>query len=381
MMTTATSSNTATEQGIVLDRDVEEFVETISGAYGRRDFNGIMTRVSDGFLHQGMDKTTFGARLEQSYLLEHVDWMKISVLRFDREENTGELVGFAETNLGVMPAAENLLPFIEGSKLVLERDGWKLLGNQSKSTVGLYRAFHQLSAYFAPEDVSLYRSILPDTFEVPAKPLVFVKVAAYEQMRLPLPLYNMAHVQILAEYEGEPGWHTLTMPETEWLPVEMGKTLGYPKYVADSITLERSRGGWQAGAASRGENALSISMHFEEDHSQASWFERVTSDHPLAVLRKLLPPFKEKPWFLMMPIGGKDAGGRVRLLRGDPLISGIPRVQETFGTIRVSLETNQPWAGLFPRELTTKGVVMEFSGQLMLRHVPIAVVRGRSDLA
>ncbi len=380
-MTTTTASNTTRQQGIALDRDVEDFLEAISECYGRRDFDGIMSRVSDGFSHQGMDKTAFAARLEQSYLLEHVHWMKITVLRFDREENTGQLAGFAETNLGVMPAAENLLPFIEGSKLVLERDGWKLLGNQSKSTVGLYNAFHQLSAYFVPEDLSLYRSLLPDTFEVPAEPVVFVKVAAYEQMRLPLSPYNMAHVQILAEYEGQRGWYTLTMPETEWLPVEMGKTLGYPKYVADSITQERSNSAWQAGVASRGDNALSLSMYFEEDSSQASWFERVTSNHPLAVVRKLLPPFKEKPWFLMMPIGGKDARGQVRLLRGDPLISGVPRVRETFGKVRVSLETNQPWAHLFPRELTTRGIVMEFSGQLMLRHVPMAVVRGGSDSA
>jgi hypothetical protein len=374
MMNTTASSNTAREQGVALDRDVEDFVETLSECYGRRDFHGVMNRVSDGLLHQGMDKTAFAARLEQSYLLEHVDWMKITVLRFDREENTGQLAGFAETNLGVMPAAENLLPFIEGSKLVLERDGWKLLGNQSKSIVGLYNAFHQLSAYFVPQDLSLYRSLLPDTFEVPARPVVFVKVAAYEEMRLPLPRYNMAHVQILAQYEGKQGWYTLTMPETEWLPVEMGRTLGYPKYVADSITLERSPSGWQAGASSRGDNALSLSMHFEEDPSQASWFERLTGNHPLAVLRKLLPPFKEKPWFLMMPIGGKDARGPVRLLRGDPLISGVPRVRETFGKVRVSVATNQPWAALFPRELTTKGIVMEFSGQLMLRHVPMSMV-------
>jgi hypothetical protein len=95
---------------------------------------------------------------------------------------------------------------------------------------------------------------------------------------------------------------------------------------------------------------------------QASWFERMTSNHPFAIVRKLLPPFKEQLWFLIIPIMGKDAQGQIRLLRSDPLIFGVPRVQETSGSIRLFLETNYHWAGLIPQEVTTKCFFMQSIG-------------------
>jgi hypothetical protein len=348
----------------------------LSECHGQQDLDQIMRCVSDDYLHQGMNKAVLEERLGQSYLLGHVDWIKITTLHFRRDANIAELAGFADSNLGVMPASEELLPLIEGSKLVHKSDGWKLLGNQTKSALGLYKTFHQLSAYFVPEDMSLYRSLLPTFFEMPPEPMVFVKVTDYSRVRLPLRPYKMAHIQILAEYEGLQGWYTLTMPETEWIPVEMGKTIGYPKYVADSILFGKTNRGWEADVVSEGENAISLSLRFEEDRSQASWFERMTSTPPMIFLRKSLPSSKEKPWFLTMAIESKDPKGTALLLRGDPVISGAPRIRETFGRVRLSIETNQPWAGLFPSEVTTRGVFMRLSGELILRHSSIAEVDG-----
>jgi hypothetical protein len=380
-MATTTTSNLGGQQGVSLPGEVKDFIQTISECYGHRDIDQIMRRVSGDFLHQGMDRTAFGECLKQSYLLKYVEWMKTTILRFRRDANIAELAGFAETNLGIMPASEESLPLIEGSKLILESGEWKLLGNQSKSVRGLYHAFHQLSAYFVPEDTALYRSLLPAHFEVPLQPMVFVKVADNDGVYSPLPPYKMAHVQILAEYRDLQGWYTLTMPETDWIPVEMGRTIGYPKYVADSIKLGKSNSSWTAEVVNGGDNAISLSLEFEADPSQASWFERVSSKPPMILLRKLLPPFKEKPWFLMVPIGAKEAEDQALLLSGDPLISGVPRVQETFGRVRLSMETNQPWAGLFTQEIMTRGVLMQFSGQLLLRHRAIAVLKGTSNSA
>jgi len=61
----------------------------------------------------------------------------------------------------------------------------------------------------------------PQGVSIPSEPTVFIKITDFERTRLPLPPYLVAHVQILAEYRGLPGWYTLTMPETEWIPVEM----------------------------------------------------------------------------------------------------------------------------------------------------------------
>lgn len=374
-MTTTTLPSPGKPQGVSLPGDVEEFLQMISECFGRRDREQIMRHVSDDFLYQGMNKEALGIRLKKSHLFQYLEWMKITILHFQKEANMAELAGFAETNLGVMPAAGSLLPLLEGSRLIKESDGWKLLGNLSKTTMGLYNVFQQISAYFVPIDLSLYRSLLPAQFEVPREPMVFVKGADYQRARLPVGPHKSAHVQILAEYEKQQGWYTLTMPEDEWLPVEMGKTIGYPKFVADSMVFDKSTRGWAVEVVSEGDNALSLSLQFEEDHSQANGFERISSKPPLILLRKILPGYKEKPWFLMMPLKSKDLEGQTVILRGEPILTGLPQIREAFGTVRLSLKTNQPWSGLFPSEVMTKGVFFKFAGELMLRHSPIAVAR------
>lgn len=318
-MTATQQISVADSQAISLPKDISDFLQTVSECYGRRAVGAIMEHVSEKFLHQGMDRMAFAQRLKESFLVWPVDWFRIVVLRFNKsDERVAEVAGYGESNLGLIPATEDAIPLMEGSKLVLEHDGWKLFGNQSKSKVGLYKAFHQLSAFLAPQDLALYRSLVPAPFDVPPEPMISVKVAANERTLLPLRPYNMAHVQILSTYEGQQGWLTLTMPETDWMPVEMGKARGYPKYVADSIVLERSSSGWRAEVLSMGTNALTLSMRFERDSSQASWFERITSRHPLAALRRLLPRFREQPWFLIMPVANRDAREQVRILRGEP---------------------------------------------------------------
>ena len=367
-MTAAVPSNQTRPAHVELPEDVGDIFRELSTGYENRDLNRVMDCVSDDFLHQGMDKEIFRRGLAHSYLLKNIDWMKISIIRLESKGNTAEFAGIAESNLGVLPAAENLLPLIEGSRLIRENDGWKLLGNQSPTTMGLYRAFHQLSAYFVPENLVLYRSLLPSPLKVPGEPLVFVNATDFTQTRLPLPTHKKAHVQILAQHKNIQGWYTLSMPEDAYLPVEMGKTLGYPKYVADSVSIERWNGGWAAEVKNESNPSLALSLHFVEDRSQASWFETITRSHPMILIRKLLPNHKEKSWFLRMPLVGEEAHKEFLLLKGEPKFTGLPKIKENFGRIQMTLNSDQPWAALFPQEITAKGVFMNFKGELILRH-------------
>jgi hypothetical protein len=367
-MTTDSRSNNQRPEGISIPADVEVFIQKISDYYRHQDINQILNCVSNSFLHQGLNKKDFETCLRQSYILKYLTRLRITILTFKEEQNIAEINGFAESNLGVIPASDPSFPLIEGTRLIMEGSEWKFLGNQRKSSLGLYNVFHQLSAYFVPSESLLYSSLLPKPFGMPSEPTVFVKITDFERVRLPLPPYLVAHVQILAEYKGLLGWYTLTMPETEWIPVEMGKTLGYPKYVADSISFVRTNEGWSAEVVNKGEIDLSLSLQYEVDQSQANWFEKMTCNYPLSIIRKLMPPFKEKPWFLIMPIKGNDTQNTELILKGDPPISGIPKVKENFGNVRISLKTNQQWGGLFPREVNTKGIFMNFVGELILRH-------------
>jgi len=375
-MTDKPKSNNQRPQGVSIPSDIESFLQKISDYYTRHDIDRIMNCISDSFLHQGLNKRKFESCLKRSYLLEFLNSITITILDFKREQNIAELTGFAESNLGVIPASDPSFPLIEGTKLIMEDNKWKFLGNQSKTPLGLYNVFHQISACFVPSDSQLYSSLLPKPLGMPSEPTVFIKITDFERTRLPLPPYLVAHVQILAEYGGLPGWYTLTMPETEWIPVEMGKTIGYPKYVADSISFVKTNKSWSAEVVNKGDIDLSLKLEYEADQSQANWFEKITCNYPLSIVRKLMPALKEKPWFLIMPIKGNDTQNTDLILKGDPPTSGIPKVNETFGNVRISLKTNQQWGGLFPQEVNTKGIFMDFVGELILRHILREVYHG-----
>jgi hypothetical protein len=374
-MITASKLNGQRPESVPVPADIKDFLNRLSENYTNHDIAGIMSAISDSFLHQVLNKREFESFLRRSYIFRHLSHLKITILTIDVKENYAELAGYGESDLGVIPASDPFLPLIGGTKLIMEKNEWKLSGNQSRYSLGLYLVFHQLSAYFFPSDILLYRLLLPKAFNIPAKPEVFVKITDFEQTRMPLPPYLVAHVQILAEYKGLQGWYTLTMPETEWAPVEMGKTIGYPKYVADSILFERTKEGWKAEVSNRGEIDLSLSLNYAEDKNQANWFEQITRNHPFSVMRKLIPPFKEKPWFLMMPSKNTGTSDEFLILKGDPMISGIPKVYEDFGKVMITLKTNQPWGNLFPKELMTKGIFMNFAGGLTLRHTFREVIK------
>ena len=114
-------------------------------------------------------------------------------------------------------------------------------------------------------------------------------------------------------------------------------------------------------------DALSFKFQFEEDQNQASAFEKMTSKPPMIYLRKMIPSHKDKPWFLLMP-DCKDPDGQRLVLRGHPMIGGLPEMWETFGKAQISIETVQPWGKLFPAKIEARGVFTQFSGDLSLGH-------------
>jgi len=128
-MTTITHLNPGAQTGVQIPKDVEDFLQLYARYYGTGDIDRIMSLISDDFLHQGMNKRAFEGCLRRSYLLKYSDWIKITLLDYRRDGNMAEIAGYAESNLGVMPAAENALPLLESTKLILRDGSWKLHGS------------------------------------------------------------------------------------------------------------------------------------------------------------------------------------------------------------------------------------------------------------
>ena len=98
-----------------------------------------------------------------------------------------------------------------------------------------------ITAAFAPADVELYRSLLPESFDMPDQPLVAVSVVDYYDVTLPLTHYHEGFVALQCKYHGRTGWHVVTMPVDDETSKTGGRAIGFPKYVADEIILGGAR--------------------------------------------------------------------------------------------------------------------------------------------
>ena len=106
---------------------------------------------------------------------------------------------------------------------------------------GMFLEFEGLTTHFLPKDPSLYRKLLPEPFGVPGQPVVTIFVADYIRVfPWPLSRYQEWSVLLKSEWKGEEGWYSVTMPVTKWVAMFGGRYLGFPKYIADEITLAKS---------------------------------------------------------------------------------------------------------------------------------------------
>jgi hypothetical protein len=118
-----------------------------------------------------------------------------------------------------------------------------------------------ITAHFAPDDTDRYRHYLPDRLDMPARPVVKLFLIDYLQVSpWPFTRYQEWSMLLRAGHDGVEGWFPVTMPVTTWIARQGGHHLGFPKYVADSITLVDD-GTTVAGRATA-RNRLDVSMRF-----------------------------------------------------------------------------------------------------------------------
>ena len=84
----------------------------------------------------------------------------------------------------------------------------------------------------------IYRDLLPDLLNMPKKPCVTMLFTSNEEVRPPFPKYRFAQIKLSCKYKNKAGEYIITLPETDWIPVEFGKTFGYPKFICDEFIFE-----------------------------------------------------------------------------------------------------------------------------------------------
>jgi hypothetical protein len=169
-----------------------------------------------------------------------------------------------------------------------------------------YHEFDGIVVFYKPRDLAAYRALLPKVFEMPDEPLVRAFVIDYYKMDKATEPYQEAAVYLLAQYDGKPSWHCVTMPVTSD-DARLGGIyyLGYPK-IMGNVTLKRNSPLY-VGQLRLNRKTVMIINFDAKDHTitneEKEWFEKLKTIPQLNILNEKV----YEPRF------GSDSGERTLL--------------------------------------------------------------------
>jgi hypothetical protein len=214
---------------------------------------------------------------------------------------------------------------------------------------GQFREYIGLSTYFVTENLDLYRKLLPKEFSMPELPVVYMFAANYMKM-FPWPLspYQEWAVSLSCTYRAEPGIHCITMPVTKWLPMNGGRTIGFPKYIVDSISLEHLDQDWLARGMYKGREQMSLEFRPGLTRQLAPWEDALLADEAF---------FKQIAIFQLVP---PSLGPKIYNINVKYVVPSHWTPQN--GMLKVKVDPNEPWAGLVQEDEAFPGTFNHFKG-------------------
>ena len=129
----------------------------------------------------------------------------------------------------------------------------------------IWQDTYGIFAMAEPADLEFYRDLLPDQFGVPDQPMVGLYLVHFIDTE-PWPItatefllpYYEATILLRCEHDDQIGWYSVVMPVTTKAALIGGHRLGFPKYVADEITLEVTDDGWLGAVRHEGEQRMAL---------------------------------------------------------------------------------------------------------------------------
>jgi hypothetical protein len=191
-----------------------------------------------------------------------------------------------------------------------------------------------VKAYLEPRDLAAYRTLLPSPLAMPEQPLVLIEFAEVS------PTWHEGIVSVACRFGDTEGWHGLYWAIDSWFPYAFGLLVGYPKFMADRMTLAREDTRWRGDVVHGGRTQLSIECTADDDAAR--------SPVEAALLARLGGPATERPYFLQVPAGRGPWINRLtyRETVGRPL-------EQRAGRVVVRCDVDEPWAALFPEGTAT----------------------------
>ena len=114
-------------------------------------------------------------------------------------------------------------------------------------------------------DPEVVKQIVPEPLKPSAEAYATAFVAKYPKTNFGS-VYNEAALFVTADYGEEMGGYCLSMPVTDDMALIGGReTFGFPKKIADQISLEKTENGVRGSCVRRGVELMNLSMTFEEE--------------------------------------------------------------------------------------------------------------------
>ena len=239
--------------------------------------------------------------------------------------------------------------------------GVSVASQSSKAGSEWYQGQQSITAIYQPTNGALYRQLLPETFDMPDTLQVIVAIAYYNNVSFPITPYHEAYVLLACNYQGKSGLFTVTMPVDDKKANDLGRSIGYPKYIADKIELAESGGAWSGQVMNQGRSVLQMTF---TPHAEALASTRSTAG-PSCL--NLVPP-----------------GIGPEVLAVDTI--GQQQVNTRSGLATVTVDPNESWGKLLEGASPVSAQFQEVTGDYGFRWgsavVSIAKIRnGRTDLA
>lgn len=245
---------------------------------------------------------------------------------------------------------------------------------------GLFREAHGIAVAMVPEDLEIYRSLLPSALSMPERPIVSAWVISWDDVARLRP-YLEGAIRLRCAHHGKVGWFIVTMPVTSLGANLAGRMMAFPKYVADEIALDTSREGPVGEVRHRSECQLSIelspgstkelTLQQREDlrEGTAIW----GAPYYFLILAGGVTS-RWRNWLWRMWQGLRDER-RVLVRPGEDSAllritekTAVPEIAELSqpGAAHVAVNPSAPWARIFPGEKDVLGAVFHWKGGVSL---------------
>jgi acetoacetate decarboxylase len=213
---------------------------------------------------------------------------------------------------------------------------------------GVIQQIHCIQTLFEPDDLGCYRSLLPNAFSMPTHPEVFLYVLAFDRLAWPGKSYLEGVIGLNSVYQGQEGFYIQTMPVTSWLGMLGGRLLGFPKYVADQITLETSA-----------ECSIGEVKHHEVVQLRLEFIPGLTRN---------LSPWEQTAWDKTLPFNlpvlllfPAEQGPTVRRAQLEEVFPGHWE-RRVMGMVHISTSPMVAWSGLAAHKQSFPGMLVYWRG-------------------